>query len=473
MQTVSTLALCLSLLGAPQDPTLVFVTSSHCHHCDTMKPILARLAQEGYRIETIRGDENLPLVRQLGVNGYPTFLLMQNGGEVDRIVGASSYETMARFAQSAKTATNTAQPRQIDPLAGAAPLGPVPVPQMPPSYPPQRPSQPAESYADLGNAGGPMTAPSDRNVNDPVARALGATVRIKIEDDGSVSFGTGVIVDVHRTANGAEALILTCGHLFRDSRGKAALTVDFPTRQDNRPVEGKLLDYVADDADVGAIYVMLPFEVAPVPVAQDQYRSEVGQAVFSVGCDQGGDARVMQSKVTSIDRYVGPPNIQASGAPTLGRSGGGLFDAQGRLIGICNAMDPQDDEGIYAALPLIHWQLAQLGQDRLYRTPLAQQGSGLPLNPVDNPSAGQPLPINNLDLRSGAAGFASQANHIEPVAPPIQPALQATITIRDRNRPNDPGRTIVVDDPTPALMQALQQQNNVRLGGAPGGMAPR
>ena len=56
------------------------------------------------------------------------------------------------------------------------------------------------------------SAPSP-SANDPVARALGATVRIKIEDDGSISYGTGVIVDVHRSANGAEALILTCGHL--------------------------------------------------------------------------------------------------------------------------------------------------------------------------------------------------------------------------------------------------------------------
>lgn len=317
-----------------------------------------------------------------------------------------------------------------------------------------------------------MAAQPNGNANDAITRALGATVRIKIEDDGSVSYGTGIIVDVHRTANGAEALILTCGHLFRDSKGNAALTVDFPTRQDNRPVEGKLLDYVADDADVGAIYVMLPFDVTPVPVAQDQYRSEVGQAVFSVGCDQGGDARVMQSKVTSIDRYVGPPNIQASGAPTLGRSGGGLFDMQGRLIGICNAMDPQDDEGIYAALPLIHWQLAQLGQDRLYKGELAQT-PGLPVRLIGNPNSGQPLDVNTLDLRSGAPGFVTQAGHLAPIAPPAQPALQATVILRDRNRPNDPGRTIVVDNPTPAMLQALQQQNDVRFGGAPTGPAPR
>ena len=29
-------------------------------------------------------------------------------------------------------------------------------------------------------------------------------------------------------------------------------------------------------------------------------------------------------------------------------------------------MDPQDDEGIYAALPLVHWQLAKIGQGRVF-----------------------------------------------------------------------------------------------------------
>lgn len=468
MQTVSTLALCLSLLGAPEDPTLVFVTSTHCHHCDTMKPILARMAQEGYRIETIHGDQDIAQVRQLGINGYPTFLLMENGREVDRVVGAQRYETMAEFAYSARMGTGIAQPRELGQLAGVGAPRPVPVPEAPPVYPDQRGGiVPQGSIGAPNGAVGQLGSAPGVDANDAIARALQATVRIKIEDDGTISYGTGIIVDVHPSAGGIEALILTCGHLFRDSKGAAALTVDFPTRQDNRPVSGKLLEYVADDADVGAIYVMLPFEIAPVPVAHDQYRSEVGQPVFSVGCDKGGDARVMQSKVNSIDRYVGPPNIQASGAPTLGRSGGGLFDMQGRLIGICNAMDPQDDEGIYAALPLIHWQLAQLGQDHLYKNqPLA--AGGPMIQPLLNGAPGQRPDIRGVGAGAGDAGPVKTLEYREPAAPQ-QPALEATITLRDRNRPHDPGQTFVIENPAPALLQALQQQNAQRLGGAPAG----
>lgn len=41
--------------------------------------------------------------------------------------------------------------------------------------------------------------------------------------------------------------------------------------------------------------------------------------------------------------------MEASGAPVEGRSGGGLFNERGELIGVCFAADPQDDEGLYVS----------------------------------------------------------------------------------------------------------------------------
>lgn len=488
MQTVSSFALCLSLFAAPQPygapgagapsqpSTLLFVTSSSCPHCDVMKPILARMQQEGYRIETIQGKQNPSLVRQLGVNGYPTFVLMAGGQEQGRLVGSTSYEEMVAFArpalggQSAGPAHQPAPPRELpqDPYAIAAPL---PVGPEPPTQIPQIPvpGMQTPQFCTGDSCKGGVCTPGSHAVahEDAVQRALGATVRIKIDEGGSVSYGTGVVVDVHRTAVGSEALILTCGHIFRDSQGKAALTVDFPTRQDNQPVPGKLLEYVAKDADIGAIYVVLPFDVAPVPVAGDQYRSSVGDAVFSVGCDAGGPARVMQSKVTNIDRYIGPPNIEASGAPSLGRSGGGLFDAEGRLIGICNAMDAADDEGIYAALPLIHWQLAEIGMDNLYRRG-ALAGNALPVQPLVNTSPGI-VPGTQVDFQKGEGpDFGARAGYDAPVAPETRPQYIAKITLQDVSRPGDPGETITI----PASPQLLRQIYEERHGAHASPQAP-
>jgi hypothetical protein len=52
---------------------------------------------------------------------------------------------------------------------------------------------------------------------------LEATVKITVEDANGSSAGTGTIVD----ARDGAALLLTCGHLFRESAGKGPITVTF------------------------------------------------------------------------------------------------------------------------------------------------------------------------------------------------------------------------------------------------------
>ena len=58
-----------------------------------------------------------------------------------------------------------------------------------------------------------------------------------------------------------------------------------------------------------------------------------------------------------MDRFQGPSNIEASGAPVEGRSGGGLFNTRGELIGVCFAADPRANEGLYTSLPTIQSEL--------------------------------------------------------------------------------------------------------------------
>ena len=52
--------------------------------------------------------------------------------------------------------------------------------------------------------------------------ALQATVRVRVTDPDGTSKGTGTIIDLH----GDEALILTCGHIFRASQGSGQIEVD-------------------------------------------------------------------------------------------------------------------------------------------------------------------------------------------------------------------------------------------------------
>ena len=76
-----------------------------------------------------------------------------------------------------------------------------------------------------------------------------------------------------------------------------------------------------------------------------------GQTAFSFGCDRGDDPSRRDTRITGINKYnqhLGVSNLEIAGAPIDGRSGGGLFDESGRLIGVCNAADYKGDVGIYA-----------------------------------------------------------------------------------------------------------------------------
>ena len=91
--------------------------------------------------------------------------------------------------------------------------------------------------------------------------------------------------------------------------------------------------------------------------------------MVGVGCSNGKDPTVLETRVTSLDRYQGPPNIEASGAPAIGRSGGGLFNGKNELVGVCNNADPEGNEGIYAGLESIHDELDRLGLKEIYAKP--------------------------------------------------------------------------------------------------------
>ena len=91
-----------------------------------------------------------------------------------------------------------------------------------------------------------------------------------------------------------------------------------------------------------------------------------GQTVFSWGCDRGALPSRYDSKITKLNRYLGAPNVEVAGQPVEGRSGGGLFDESGELIGVCYAADPELQEGLYNGAEVVYYQLAKLGLHRLF-----------------------------------------------------------------------------------------------------------
>jgi S1-C subfamily serine protease len=188
---------------------------------------------------------------------------------------------------------------------------------------------------------------------------------MRIDDGQFYSYATGSIIAVQP---GGEALIITCGHVFRESQGRGAIAVDLFGAHRQSSLPGRLVAYDLNH-DLAVVSVRVPSGVSAVAFVEREAYVREGQRVFSVGCDRGAEPGLREGRIAGVNRYLGTPNLVATGRPVVGRSGGGLFDAEGRLIGVCRAADGQADEGVYVSYQAVHAQSATRWLRRLRRPP--------------------------------------------------------------------------------------------------------
>ena len=547
-------ALLATAMGAPApDCMIVEFTVDNCGPCRQLQPALEKLKGEGWDIRTVNAEREPLLVRKHAIESLPTLVLISNGKEVDRIVGAAPYEIiLPRLAKlllaSQATATGNSNPHPAAPQAGPSPaahlgrssptteseklqsplsiqiaapesvitvrgqspngqfpmlaavagsalanasssqliaekfekLGSTsnqlasnltsvtpaafaampgslrmnaaasPMPSSLPSRQPDRmPAQPSRQLPLTKNA-----APID--LQQAIARAAAATVRIRVDEENTTAYGTGTVIDVH----GDEALVLTCGHLFREMKPHSQLTIDlFAGRSQPLNIPAQLIDFKANagDEDIGLISFRLPFAIEPVPILPQAESLTVRQPAFSFGCDHGENPTRRDTQLKSINRYLGAPNVEIAGAPAVGRSGGGLFDHHGRLIGVCNAADAAGDEGIYAAAGIVYSQIERLGLTHLFNenpptqsAPIQLASSPTTSNPVA-PAAGQ----NSLPYSSTPGKLASGTNQANVVPAVATASPQLTCIVRDANGQE---RVVTVDTPSSDLLDAIHRQ---------------
>jgi len=385
-----------------------------------MDPHVARLQQEGFPVRKVDGSRETRLAQQFGVNRYPTLVLVSGGREVRRASGFHTYQQLRQLlasggvtAPAARSPQARAQPSRQGASPGVVPATfASPAPQGEAAY---------QVGSDLGPAAPAITIPvapahSPRQLGQPAAhtatttgpnpnRLLSASVRIKVKDANGSSFGTGTIIDARQ----GEALVLTCAHLFRDganqvSTGPVSVELFRPSGagvQVADTVAGQVLSYDFG-RDVALVSIRPRGTVEVARVAMSPTAATVGGGVWSVGCDHGADPTVRTGQVTTVDKYQSPPSLTATGAPVVGRSGGGLFDASGQVVGVCFGSDEQAGEGFYAKLSSIHSELDKLGLSEIYRS-------------------GSSAPIGGLVSTAPAASTAQAAS----TAPPAMTALPA------------------------------------------------
>jgi thiol-disulfide isomerase/thioredoxin len=452
---LSVAALAVSSESFAGETVLLDFTASWCGPCRQMAPVVDQLIAAGHPVRKVDIDRERALAARYQVGPIPCFVMVVDGREVDRHVGATSRARLEQMLAKAAAA----------PVAGSRSDTGVVLPA--------QPSQPLAT-----GAGTAQQSSGDDDEAQLVARLRAATVRLRINDPDGHSLGSGTLID---TA-GDQALILTCGHIFRDSRGQGRIQVDLFGPGAPRGIEGQLLGYDLT-RDIGLVVIRPGVPVVTARVAPAGYEPRRGDRVYSVGCSNGADPTVRRTHITSLDKYAGPPLIVANGQPVTGRSGGGLFSAQGRLIGVCNAADPQDNEGLYAALGSIYAELDRFHLAHLYR-PGAEHSlaSSQPPTSPDGPASVAPSsgpagsrPPEFAGATAGvprweAAPLPSSAGTIAGSPTPLTAQEQAALrALQDGGevivvvRTADGGRqSIVLDNASPELFQQISLQRQLQ-----------
>lgn len=142
-------------------------------------------------------------------------------------------------------------------------------------------------------------------------------------DGRALASGSGVVVATGRVVTNCHVL-----------RGAASITL----RQERKEVEAKL-----EFPDAGRDLCQLKADGLPSPVAAIQIAPasalRVGQKVYAIGAPRGLEQSLSDGLVSALRRdSAGEIEfIQMTAPISPGSSGGGLFDEQGRLVGITTA----------------------------------------------------------------------------------------------------------------------------------------
>ena len=407
MSMVAWCLLSLTLGAAePEAIVLEFTAPSRCPPCQQVAPVVSRLQREGFPIRAIDVDTNPRAADPYHLQAVPTFVLLIAGREADRFEGKPSEAELRRMCERARMANVSTEradqtheepadvtSKNIPPKTESARSQPQPNKQ--PPAPPAKalvkdkeneapkenaaPSRPAASASNLPI----IRARHDDNPNLPPANStnpLHLCVRIRVKDSLGMNFGSGTIIDSRE----GRTIILTCGHIFRKLDDRSVIDVDVFTGTKHETFVARLIKHNLE-ADVGLIAIPTARPLPAAIVSGLATAATENQHVFSVGCSGGDSPTKRQHRVTSLNRYLGPDNIECTDVPVQGRSGGGLFDTDSRLVGVCIAADQRDQRGLYAGLKPIHELLNQSQLAHLHPQAQPRPEANLPVE--DSPSA--------------------------------------------------------------------------------------
>lgn len=438
---------------------LVDLSASWCKPCQSMMPAIERLQREGLPIRQFDIDRRPDLKAKYQVTSLPTLLLVVDNKIVRRVEGAVGEAELRNLIGEIPTSIDDpdasrfvrkAPKRRRSPLqlaSNATPKRTRPVVRA-------NAADPTELLDATGLGTGPMPS----------------SVRIRVLDGGVVNYGSGTIVD----SRVGQSLIVTCGHLFRDVNEDAQVEVDFYRGDTPETIVGRCVDFDLK-SDVGLISVPTTTVWPCSEIASSAEAPREGAAVLTIGCSGGEDPTPERTTITKLNRYLGPDNIEVDRRPVRGRSGGGLFDRDGRLVGVCNAEVPESNKGLYAGLAAIHDLLDESNLATLYRDPVdeSSQRSGVqvamadgqPRRLLDSPPDSRPADdysqlLGELEASWPDATAPGRGRDSELAQTSQQTAAsdetEIVCIIRSKRDPKGTSRVVIIDAADTELLERIE-----------------
>ena len=335
-----------------QQARLYYFTAQNCPPCKQMMPVVDRLARQGFAVTKIDVETQPKWAKHFDVSATPTCIIVADNTIYGRSSGILSVDRLKRaMVETERLAKSARQKKSKSPGSQYASHN-------------RNSGSTTNVRTQPSNQNSSVQTPAQSNSASPKQIAYQATVRLRVEDPEGISHGTGTIIDVRD----GHALVLTCGHIFRESAGKGEIMVDYGFDQKNvKRSRGRLLQCDWDEKDVALVTMSIERKIQPVLLAPASQQFRRGESAFSVGCSHGKPPTVKDCQIKRVAMYglansnsnVKAKKIDTTVKPVDGRSGGGLFAADGRLIGVCNAAATEVDEGIYSAMENVFWQLKQ------------------------------------------------------------------------------------------------------------------
>jgi len=366
---------------------LYFVTQQNCPPCRQMDPVIEGLVSQGYPVKTVHLENNRAWAQWANVRRTPTVVMLdRNETIVKRFSGVIGSDILQSWFSSMGVRPTVENQTRLPSNLERHFIEPFNSKErVIPSVSSQGTSRPKNSFEKL---------------------ALDSTVKIglNVASQPYVDFASGTSI----YNSGDVSLILTCGHLFRESNGAGEISVIVNTMDGGvREFGGTLLEWDATNRDIALLRVHHPgVKMSVNPIAPRNTNDFERDGLFNVGHDLSNRATlgetysgiretgptIKQTQIKKISKYDGIYKFDIFGSPVQGRSGGGLFTKAGELIGVCNARICDADEGIYTGLDSVYWVIDRAGLTDLFEVKPMASGNFL----VENGGSGETLAAPDL-----------------------------------------------------------------------------